>query len=679
VNASDEHFYTIMAIEGDKQAFNLLADHYYAACFQKALAIVRDETLAQDLTQISLLQAYHCMDKLKDPSRFKYWLFGIVRNISHNYLKQKKKQLTSFEQLQHFFHENQQEEANPQINELILSAVHSLEKKYRNLMLAFYYDGLSLQEIAQQQQLSLSATKVRLHRARLMLKQTLGGHEDLFYYYQKPVKKKTMQKLTIADIYEKENRCATLLLQTEAGDYFLPVIVGYPEAEAIVFGLQSFKKNRPWTHDLAASILTATEIKVTEICIHKLINGVFYAYLAIQKGSKKVEVDTRPSDAIALAVRLQAPIFVAEDVLEEAGVPIPAAYQNAKPKGKGMNRFVRYFAEEKAYQIAYETWRQREEKVTEKQKPRELNEQLLRLVFGDGDLPKANLTWQPHRYTTWDEAYKEPDSVQWLDLQNQNLNDFTEKIKPFLKIKALELTEYGITELPSGIEQLKNLQRLNLRHNHLVQLPSDLVQLTQLRNLNLSKNAWQELPEVAGQLPALQKLNLSENPALYFSQALQVLGKSKTLDHLILNKNNINLLPKEISHLSYLVALELGKNPALDFSHLFQVLQKVPSLLRLELQHNELVSFPDEILLLQQLVWLNFNDNPALDLKSLCQRLSQLKNLKVLLLMRCNLSSFPEELQLLKNLEVLELGENSFSANEQERIKKLLPDTTIVF
>ena len=488
-----------------------------------------------------------------------------------------------------------------------------------------------------------------------------------------------MKQVVIADIYLKENGSATVLFQTEAGDYFLPVVIGYFEAEAIVLGLRNLKHPRPRTHDLTAAILISTETKLGGIYIHKLIHCVFYAYLVLQVNGKKVEMDARPSDSIALAVRFHAPIFVAEDVLEEAGIPIPKPYQSAKPKGKGMNQFVRYFAQNRAHSIAEETWVQREKKITEKKKPSKTNEWMLNLVFGDGDLPKVNLAWQPHRYTTWDEALKEPNRVEWLDLKNQDLNNFAEKIKPFHQIKMLELTEYGFTELPAGIEQLKNLQRLNLSHNQLTHLPSTLVQLTQMRNLNLSRNAWQELPEVIGQLPALQKLNLSGNSALTLSQALQVLGKSKTLYHLILNENNFASLPKEISQLSYLETLELGKNSSLNLSQLFQVLQEIPTLFRLELQHQELVSFPDEILLFQQLVWLNLNDNPSLDVKSVCLQLSQLKNLKVLILMRCDLSSIPEELHLLNNLEVLELGENRISEDDQVRIKTLLPNTTVVF
>lgn len=678
MKASDEQQYIAQAMQGDQQAFNLLVDHYYQDCFQKAVAIVRNETLAQDLTQVSLLQAYRCLDKLKDPSRFKYWLLGIVKNLCFNYLKQKKKRFFPLDDL-HALIENKPEEESRHIYEVVLAAVQSLEKNYRDLILAFYYDGLSLQEIVSQQKLSLSAAKVRLHRARQILKQKLAVHEDLFYYYQKSIKEKQMKQLVIADIYEKENGSAAVLLQTETGDYFLPVIIGYPEAEAIVFGMQRFQRSRPWTHDLAAAIISETELKLVEICIHKLEDGVFHAHLTIQKGKKKVEVDARPSDAIAMAVRLQAPIFVSENVLEEAGLPIPASYQNTKPKGKGLNQFVRYFAKNKAHNIAQKTWKERKEKVVEEHTPPKVSERVLNLVFGDGDLPKVNLAMQPHRYTTWDEALKEPDQVSWLDLKNQNLDNFAEKIKPFQHIHTLELEEYGFSALPAGIEQVKNLQRLNVSNNQLANLPSSFSELTQLVALNLSNNAFQELPESLGQLPMLHELHLSQNPSLSFSQAFQVLGNFKMLYHLRLNENNFTSLPEDIAQLSQLQVLELTNNPSLNLSQAIEVLQKIPTLFRLDLQHLQLTTLPDEILSFQQLVWLNLSDNPTLDIKSICQQLHELKNLKVLILMRCELSSLPEELHLLSDLEVLELGENHISEDEQIRIKKTLPNTTVVF
>ncbi len=684
MNSSLEKQYVAQAVRGDKQAFSALGEHYYSDCFNKAKSILGDESLAQDVAQISLLQAYRGQGKLQDTDRFKSWLLGIVRNISHNYLRQKKQTFFSLDDLPSSLSVGLDEKAE-HLGELMTTAIQALEPHYRDVITAFYYDGLGLSEIALRQQISPETAKVRLYRGRQMLKAKLSTHEDLYYYYRKLTKKETMKKLTIADVYLKENGSAGLLLQSEDGEYFLPIIIGFFEVKAIFIGLQGIKTGRPMSHDLTVSILESTGTILDKVCINKLAEGVFYAYLAIKHGGKTVQIDARPSDAVALAVRLNTPIFVAEEVLDEAGIPIPEAYQNTKPKGKGINKFVSDFARDKINRIIRESVSQPEEKVEKAQEPKPSEKRqtsdsmLIDLAFGDTDLPKLNLPWQPRRFTSWDEALHEPERVGWLDLENQDLTDFAEKIKPLSQINTLELTEYGLTEVPAGIEQLTKLCQLNLSGNQLTDLPASLEQLANLEALNLSNNAFEELPEVIERLPALKQLDLSKNPALSLSPALQVLSHSNTLRQLALKENNLTHIPEEIKGLSNLVTLELGSNPDLDLPQLFQVLQYLPSLNMLELSYLRLTSFPEEMFLLQQLSGLNLSDNPGLDIKTLGQQLSRLPKLKVLLLARCNLFTLPKKLDMLHELEVLELRGNQISRKEQERIKDLLPNTTVVF
>mgnify|MGYP001791735445 CR=1 FL=1 len=679
-----EKQYVAQAIRGDKKAFNALADHYYTDCFTKAKLILGNESLAQDVAQISLLQAYRSLEKLQNTARFKVWLLGIVRNISRNYLKQKRQAFFSLDDFS-ALSQASFDEKSKHLSELVTAAIQSLEAHYRDVITAFYYDGLGLSEIALRQQISPETAKVRLYRGRQMLKGKLSAHQDLYYYYREPLKKSIMKKLTIADVYLKENGSAALLLQSEGGEYFLPIIVGFFEAQAVFLGLQGIKTGRPMSHDLAVSMLDATGTTLDKICINKLFEGVFYAYLAIKHSGKTVQVDARPSDAVALAVRLNTPIYVAEEVLDEAGIPIPKAYQNTKPKGKGINKFVSDFARDKINRIIRESVPQPEKEDEKAQKSKSLEKKqtfgdmLIDLAFGDTDVPELNLPWQPRRYTSWDEARHEPGRVEWLDLKSQELTDFAEKIKPLSQVNTLELTDYGFAEMPTGIEQLPKLCQLNLSGNQLTDLPTEMEQLARLEGLNLSKNVFRELPEVVERLPALLQLDLSKNPTLFLSQALHILSRSRTIDHLALRENNLTRLPEEIKELLNLVRLELGNNPDLDLPQLFQVLHHLPSLSMLELPHLALTSLPAEVSLLQHLTGLNLSDNPGLDPTSLYQRLSHLPQLKVLILTRCGLSNLPEKLELLGKLKVLELGGNQISKEEQERIKRLLPSTTVVF
>jgi len=111
-----------------------------------------------------------------------------------------------------------------------------------------------------------------------------------------------------------------LILKETNGKRKLPIIIGAFEAQSIALELEGMKPPRPLTHDLMRNIIDLFAVSLNEVCINELRDGTFYAKLTIEGLSETQEVDSRPSDAIALAVRYGAPIFVNEDVLTEAGV-----------------------------------------------------------------------------------------------------------------------------------------------------------------------------------------------------------------------------------------------------------------------------------------------------------------------------------------------------------------------
>ena len=113
-----------------------------------------------------------------------------------------------------------------------------------------------------------------------------------------------------------------VLLREEAGARFLPIFIGSPEATAIVYALQGLETPRPMTHDLFKTVLDDLDVKLEKVEITDLQNGTFYAEIEIDRDGEKTRISSRPSDAIALAVRYGAaiPIFADESVLDEAGV-----------------------------------------------------------------------------------------------------------------------------------------------------------------------------------------------------------------------------------------------------------------------------------------------------------------------------------------------------------------------
>jgi len=111
-----------------------------------------------------------------------------------------------------------------------------------------------------------------------------------------------------------------LILNEKKGNRRLPIIIGTFEAQAIALELESIKPPRPMTHDLLKNIVLSFNSSVQQIFINELSEGTFFAQILYERDDERVELDARPSDAIAVAIRFGAPIFVHPDVLDEAGI-----------------------------------------------------------------------------------------------------------------------------------------------------------------------------------------------------------------------------------------------------------------------------------------------------------------------------------------------------------------------
>ena len=111
-----------------------------------------------------------------------------------------------------------------------------------------------------------------------------------------------------------------VLLKTIDDNRFLPIWIGHPEAAAILMKLQGAETPRPMTHDLMVELLDQTDTTCERIAITELRDNTFFASITISVSGTEIEIDSRPSDALALAVRLAVPIFVADDVIEESSI-----------------------------------------------------------------------------------------------------------------------------------------------------------------------------------------------------------------------------------------------------------------------------------------------------------------------------------------------------------------------
>jgi bifunctional DNase/RNase len=129
-----------------------------------------------------------------------------------------------------------------------------------------------------------------------------------------------------------------VVLKDDEEKFFLPIWVGIFEANAIALQLENVTTPRPMTHDLLRNMISELDARVTRVVINDLRDSTFFAQIRVITGGRTMEIDARPSDAIALALRTEAPIFVAQSVLEQA--------QTISPDGEDQDEKIKKWFEQ---------------------------------------------------------------------------------------------------------------------------------------------------------------------------------------------------------------------------------------------------------------------------------------------------------------------------------------------
>ena len=119
---------------------------------------------------------------------------------------------------------------------------------------------------------------------------------------------------------DMKSKMPVIVLKEKEGDKTLPIWIGLFEAQSIALAMENIKPPRPLTHDLAKSLIEKLKGKVDRVVINDLRHNTFYAKIMIRQNGEDIQVDSRPSDAIALALRLRVPIFIEEEVLDKVAI-----------------------------------------------------------------------------------------------------------------------------------------------------------------------------------------------------------------------------------------------------------------------------------------------------------------------------------------------------------------------
>ncbi len=342
---------------GQKNAFGPLIERYQPMVRHITRGMIGNNEIACELAQEAILQAYLSLDHLRDTVRFKSWLYGITLNVCKSYLREQKMETLSLEmlmggmsgtlaELARLFDDVDPEVVAEQreLHRLILQAVQSLSPRDRATTLMFYYDQLSLEEIATILEISVGAVKGRLHRARKQLRAQLFALDPDM---QSPTGarkagRKVMIKATINSVRQNTaTKQHVITLQDEASRRALFIWIASTEALVIAAALNNVATPRPMTAHLTANLLKATGVQLVEVRIEALKDEIFYAVVKVRNGDVEQEIDARPSDALSLAALLGSPIYIAEEVMQRCGLVVPEG------------RVLRAFSEEEQ-EVGYE-------------------------------------------------------------------------------------------------------------------------------------------------------------------------------------------------------------------------------------------------------------------------------------------------------------------------------------
>jgi RNA polymerase sigma factor (sigma-70 family) len=313
------------ALLGSRGALaELLTRHWDTAVFLAA-RVLRSTELARDAAQEAAIAAMTDLGRLRTPERFGPWFCGIALNVARRWLRQLRPELPGLPPDRACPAPGPAELAeSADISARVRGAIGALPAGQRDAVRLFYLQGLSHVEVAGELGVSVGAVKSRLHQARAALAPRLAQVIDV------PEEKSMPQTravewvdASVTGVRRSEGedmpaRKYIMILAERDGDRRLPMWIGPAEASALAMALESAEAPRPFTYKLAASLVDAAGSAICEVKIASLIAQVFYAAVIVRGPGGTREVDSRPSDAVNLALVTGAPIRIDSELFNLA-------------------------------------------------------------------------------------------------------------------------------------------------------------------------------------------------------------------------------------------------------------------------------------------------------------------------------------------------------------------------
>jgi RNA polymerase sigma factor (sigma-70 family) len=306
---------------GDRAAFGTLIDRHRGRVEGVVRGLLRTCEDTEDVTQEALLQAYLGLERLREPDRFGSWVTAIAANLA----KMRLRQLTRPQPPPVLA--PVENGSSLELLEQLRAALARLTPEQRRVVLLHDLEGRTAAEIAAELEEEPGTVRVRLHRARALLRPHLAGLEPTTRKERRTMVEVELDDVVVRVLAESDaeptlanEHVRVVLLRERDSTRVLPIWVGPPEGDALALHLGGDTMPRPLTADLMARLLEAVGGKVERVAVSSLREKTFYAIVTVSGGAGSAEVDARPSDALNLAARIGAPIFVDRTIMDEHGI-----------------------------------------------------------------------------------------------------------------------------------------------------------------------------------------------------------------------------------------------------------------------------------------------------------------------------------------------------------------------
>lgn len=314
------------ARDGDRAAFAALLARHQPLLLAFCRRALGDDGRAEDAAQEAVLQALLSLDRLRHSERFGSWLVGIGLNVCRRGQRGQGREARSWEALLggRCFPEPVDATPGPadlaeaaELRAWVHRAVAGLPSGQRAAVILHYLAGLTQAETAAHLGVEVGTIKTRLHKARANLRRSLWQHEPPRIATEGGQAMVEVQVLDVRRRRAEEGLASRhfVVLGEVGGERRVPIWIGEAEATALALHLERVSMPRPLTYAFAAQVLTAAGGELREVRIDRLVGDVFYATAVVAGPEGEREVDARPSDALNLAILLEAPIRMAEVII----------------------------------------------------------------------------------------------------------------------------------------------------------------------------------------------------------------------------------------------------------------------------------------------------------------------------------------------------------------------------